>query len=288
LDRALVAGLLLELTLQGQPLPASPECRRRHLKARLAYSLATQLAGRISLDRFRTLIRRLEQWFPYYYPLLPLPPPEAESSPSPGRAGCLSVSAPRLPNLARPDLLQDWLQTAAGDILPSRPQGKFRSQGLQEFLQRSRGRWFRLKDLARFFHIDRKTAWEYVQKLQNAGLLVHNRGRSAAARYRLADDFLKIRLTALQARVVQALTGWSHALVETTIGWLTASAGEPFWEEPWPWSLPAGRRPELLDSLQTAGLLVVMGQSGRQRLLRLHQQWLQPRKGPDSSGPASH
>ncbi len=62
-----------------------------------------------------------------------------------------------------------------------------------------------MKELAQDFDIDGKTAWEYLQKLQQAGLLLHNGRRSAAVRYRLADAFLKVRLAALTRRVALAL-----------------------------------------------------------------------------------
>jgi hypothetical protein len=39
--------------------------------------------------------------------------------------------------------------------------------------------------------VGRKTAWEYVQKLLQAGLLVHNHGHSSAVRYRIAPRYLK-------------------------------------------------------------------------------------------------
>jgi len=53
------------------------------------------------------------------------------------------------------------------------------------------GAWFRLKDFQEFFRLDRKTAWEYVQKLAVAGLFCRNQARSAAVRYRLESRFLR-------------------------------------------------------------------------------------------------
>jgi hypothetical protein len=40
--------------------------------------------------------------------------------------------------------------------------------------------------------VDRKTAWEYVRKLLQAGILLHNQGHSSAVRYRVAPYLLSI------------------------------------------------------------------------------------------------
>ncbi len=154
--------------------------------------------------------------------------------------------------VVRRDRLREWLANAAGEILPRRPQRKIQPDRLEEFLLCTRGRWFRVKDLAQAFDIDRKTAWEYLQKFQDAGLLVHNRGRSAAVRYRLADDFLKVRMAAVQQQVAQALAGLPRPQAEQVTEWLTATAGEPFWEDRWPPRMGAGRREEIVSSLKAA------------------------------------
>ena len=122
--------------------------------------------------------------------------------------------------------------------------------------------------------IDRKTAWEYVQKLQEAGLLIHNQGRSAAVRYRLADHFLKVKLTALEQQVALALTGLPAAAAAQVAQGLAATAGESFWEEHWPISPAADRREEIITSLTKAGILEVVCQSGERRMLRLPRRWL--------------
>ncbi|MCX5893945.1 MAG: hypothetical protein NTW80_13450, partial [Deltaproteobacteria bacterium] len=66
LDRALVAGLLLEVFLETPAEPVDPDLRRRHLRSKLTFSLVTHLSGRITLDRFRHLMRRMEHWFHFY------------------------------------------------------------------------------------------------------------------------------------------------------------------------------------------------------------------------------
>lgn len=275
LERALVAGLLLEVVLEAPGLPDDPHSRRRLVKSRLTDSLVAHLAGRITLDRFRTLVHHLNQWFSFYYPLMPPLAPSPEERPTcVGQAGKPSLAAVQAPLLVRPDLLNEWFKQTGGGIFPRRPQRKFQPERLEEFLRRSQGRWFRVKDLAHYFDIDRKTAWEYLQKLQEAGLLVHNGGRSAAVRYRLADGFLKLELTALERRVAQTLTGLPRPLTEMLTEWLAATAGEPFWEDSWPARLAAGRREELIASLLNAAVLEVVCRSGRRELLRLQHQWL--------------
>jgi hypothetical protein len=268
LERAMVAGLMLEVILTEPGLPDEPRSRRRLLKSRLTASLVAHLAGRITLDRFRTLMHRLEQWFPLYYPLMPAaarPPAEQQTCP-PESAGA--------PGLVRLDLLKEWLEEAGSEILPRRPQRKIQPDRLQEFLRRAQGGWFRVLELAQHFDIDRKTAWEYVQKLQNGGLLLHNGGRSAAVRYRLADRFLKVRLTALESLLARTLSSLPRSQVERLAAWLAGTYGEPFWEEQWPARLAADRREEIIAALQGVEGLEVVYQVEGKRLLRLPRRWL--------------
>ena len=275
LERAMVAGLMLEVVLETTPWSGDPQDRRRFIKLRVRDSLVALLAGRITLDRFRALLHLLDQWFPFYYPLMPAPPPPEEPRPCPpgGGPGAASTSCQ---TLVRQRGLQEWLEKTGSKILPRRPQRKLHPQGLQDFLLRTRGRWFRVKELAQDFDIDGKTAWEYLQKLQQAGLLLHNGRRSAAVRYRLADSFLKVRLAALTRRVAPALApaGLSGSRIEQLVEWLAATAGEPFWEESWP-HISAARRPEIINHLKNAAVLEEVCQSDRQTLLRLRRQWLQ-------------
>ncbi len=276
LERAMLAGLMLEVILETTPWSGDPQDRRQFIKLRVRDSLVALLGGRITLDRFRALLHRLDQWFPFYYPLMPAPtPPPEKLRPSPpgGGPGAACTSSP---TLVRRRGLQEWLEKTGREILPLRPQRKLHAEGLQDFLQRTRGRWFRVKELAQDFDIDGKTAWEYLQKLQQAGLLLHNGRRSAAVRYRLADSFLKVRLAALERRVALALApaGLPGSRIEQLVEWLAATAGEPFWEESWP-HISAGRRQEIINHLKNAAVLEVVYQSDRQTLLRLRRQWLQ-------------
>ena len=214
LERAMVAGLMLDVILEVPGLPQESQTRRHFIKSKLTYSLVAQLAGRVTLDRFRHLMHHLEQWFQFYYPLMPpLPAPEVQQSCQRGSAQPPAVVSPPQ-DVVRRDRLHEWLANPGGEILPRRPQRKIQPDRLEEFLGRTQSSWFRVKDLARAFDIDRKTAWEYLQKFQDAGLLVHNRGRSAAVRYRLADRFLKVRVAALRRQVGQTLSGLAPQQME--------------------------------------------------------------------------
>jgi hypothetical protein len=64
LDRALVAGLMLEVILETAGSPADPQAYRHLVKIRLKDTLVTHLAGRVTLDRFHHLLRTLDHWFP--------------------------------------------------------------------------------------------------------------------------------------------------------------------------------------------------------------------------------
>jgi hypothetical protein len=183
LNRALVAGLMLEVILAQPALPEDPEGRRGQVKARLKAALVTRLAGHIPLNSFRDLAQNLDQWFDFFYPLLT---PQCSLSRTCGDRGTIfpGTSGQAL----REDLLLDCLEHMNG-LLPKRRHRKLDRPRLLVFLRRTGGGWFRLKDFEQFFHIDRKTAWEYIQKFLQAGLLDHNQGRSAAVRYRLTLRF---------------------------------------------------------------------------------------------------
>jgi hypothetical protein len=273
LDRALVAGLLLEISLETTAVPVNPEIRQRAIKSRLTYAMVRHLAGRVTLDRFRTLVHRLHVWFPFYYPLMPpLPKLNDEQEPL---ARIAAPPRPRPVSLVRQARLKEWLERAARQILPKRPQSKLQAERLEDFCRLSQYSWFRVKDFAQYFRIDRKTAWEYTQKLQEAGLLLHNQRRSAAARYRLADRFLKIKLTALEKEVALALTNLPISAAAEVAQALAATAGEPFWGEHWPVSSAASHREKITALLNQAGILEVVCHAGKRRMWRLSHCWLQ-------------
>ncbi len=187
LNRALVAGLMLEVILNQPrlPEPEDPKERRRQVKSRLKTTLVSRLAGHIPLSAFRDLAQNLDQWFDFFYPLI-TPRCSLAMTCRNLRDNHHLVSQ----NPLREDLLKECLAQLNG-LLPTRRHRKIDREKLLAFLRHSGGEWFRLKDFEQFFHIDRKTAWEYIQKLLQADLLSHNQGRSAAVRYRLAPRFLE-------------------------------------------------------------------------------------------------
>jgi hypothetical protein len=184
LGRALVAGLILEVVLDAASLPVEPRSRRRQVKSRLKDTLVSRLAGHIPLSSFLNLVQKVDLWFDTYYPLI-TPGDHTDTAPSPVH----TEPAPWAGGLAE-DLLSPFLDSLS-PLLPQRRHRKLSRAGLLEFLRHTGGKWFRLRDFQEFFHLDRKTAWEYVQKLSVAGLFRRNEGRSAAVRYRLDAKFLQ-------------------------------------------------------------------------------------------------
>ena len=273
LDRALVAGVMLDAVLHTPDLLSEPQARRRQVKGRLQDLLVAYLAGRVTLDRFRTLMSHLDRWFALYYPLLPPAGPlEAKVAPDP------PCPSPWKRQALRDDLLEHWLHGHRG-ILPRRRHRKFHEDKLRAFLNDTQGGWFRLKDFQQHFDLDRKTAWEYLQKLRQAGLLDHNRGRATAVRYCLAPQFLVIQAHRLRPRLAQALAHLPRELTARVADWLLATAGEAFWEKEMAQSLPGNHLPKIIEDLKAANLLEEVGQWGPNRLLRLPGPWLKEADG---------
>lgn len=184
LNRALVTGLVLEVMLDNPRLAEESGPHGRRLKACLKTSLAAQLAGHISLATFHSLAQGLDQWFEVIFLML-------------ANAGLAGAAAAPVPSMAagdisplRVDLLRECLEGAPG-LLPHRRHRKLDPEKLVQFLEDTGGGWFRLRDFEGHFHVDRKTAWEYVHKLLQAGILVHNQGHSSAVRYQVAPRFLQ-------------------------------------------------------------------------------------------------
>ncbi len=278
LDRALVTGLMLEVILETSSGAVDPQTLPRLVKARLKDSLVVNLAGRVTLARFRHLLHKVDLWFPLYYPLAapagsikPLPSAAARVEATPA----LPPAPPAPPEVLREDRLRAWLREEARDLLPRRSHRKLSRGRLWEFLSHTRGGWFRLKDFERHFGVDRKTAWEYLRKLLHAGLLRHNRKHSAAVRYALAAHFLLVRAEALESRIAVALADLSPKLAEEVSAWLLATGGQAFWEKDWHGRLEPHRCRQLLDRLQDAGLLAELCQAGDDRMLQLAPPWLQ-------------
>ena len=277
LDRALVTGLMLEVILETSSVPMDPQTLRHLVKTRLKDSLAVNLAGRVTLDRFRRLLSQVDVWFPLYYPLTTAGSPKA---PAPAAARLQAAPGPAAADLParrvlQMDRLRAWLQDEGRDLLPHRPHRKLNQDRLWEFIGRTQGGWFRLIDFTRHLGVDRKTAWEYLQKFLHAGLLRHNRGRSAAVRYALETRFLVVRAEALEPEIRKALSGLPPDLVGQVSDWLIATGGESFWEKEWQGRLDPPRRRQLITRLLAAGLLKEVCQVGESRKLQIAPRWVE-------------
>lgn len=263
LDRALVTGLMLEVILETSALKKDPAIHRTLVKARLKNLIVTHLAGRVTLKRFHSLLREIDHCFPQYYQLIAsgslparasaTPPPQAVAAPPPAPAG---------PQMLREDRLQNWLEHEIRKLLPQRPHRKLGPKRLLEFLLGTRGGWFKLKDFERYFEVDRKTAWEYLQKFLSAGLLCHNHRRSAAVRYALAARFLVVLAETLKPKVREALPELPQGQADRVCDWLAATSGEPFPETAWHCHLEPAQCRDLIGTLQAAGLLKELGPHG--------------------------
>jgi len=274
LDRALVTGLMLEVILETSSLPVDPQTLGDLVKIRLKDSLAVNLAGRVTLDRFRRLLSQVDIWFPLYYPLT-----TAGASKAPAALRVQAVPAPRPTaspsrRVLRMDRLKIWLQEEGRGLLPHRPHRKFNQDKLWEFLSLTQGGWFRLLDFTRHFGADRKTAWEYLRKFLYAGLLRHNRARSAAVRYALETRFLVVRADNLEPKVEAALSGLPPNLAVQVSTWLIATGGEAFGENEWHGRLEPYRCQQLISRLKSTGVLEEVCRVGEGRMLRIGRGWL--------------
>lgn len=283
LDRALVAGLLLDTMLDGPGAPEDARSQPLAVKARLQRNLVTHLAGRVTLDHFRTLIRNLDRWFPHYYPLVSPALAGSEARGAAGEAPFRSEAAPLGGARAlREEALKNWLSSRVQELLPHRPHRKLHPDKLRDFLRRTQGRWFRVKDFQSHFQVDRKTAWEYLQKLLAAQLLDHNQERSAAVRYCLADPFLVVRAGALRQKAAEVRGDLPLALARAVADWLITTGGEPFWEDQWRGGHHGAQRQQILVRLKAAGVLRVVVQRGSSRMLQLARHWLKDDAGKES------
>ena len=75
--------------------------------------------------------------------------------------------------------------------LPLEPTGrrKLSAADLYDFLRRNGGEWFRLLDFETHLGVNKKTAWSYLNQLQQAGILKHNGERANKVRYILTEAY---------------------------------------------------------------------------------------------------
>ncbi len=276
LNRALVTGLMMEVILETS-IQTDPQVHRNLVKSRLKNILVTHLAGRVTLDRFRNLLLQVDHCFPRYYPLIA---PGSPQGPVPIAGRTTTISPPSAPappahRVLREEALKAWLESEIRKLLPQRSHRKLGIKRLLDFLQRTQGSWFRLKDFEQHFGVDRKTAWEYLQKFLSAGLLRHNQERSAAVRYALATRFLVVRADALEPKVIEALPNLTQRQADQVCDWLVATGGEPFGEAEWHVHLKGSRCRQLIVTLQASGLLEEVRPVGLSQMFQLPHHFLQ-------------
>jgi hypothetical protein len=245
------------------------------VKNRLKTEMATHLAGLVTLKCFRRLLKEVDYAFPRYYSLIT--PGSSEAPPAGLSPTATPLAAPAAPGhqVLRQDALKDWLKEEVHDLLPQRSHRKLSAGRLLDFLQNTRGGWFRLKDFEQHFGVDRKTAWEYLQKFLAAGLLCHNHRRSAAVRYALATRFLVVRVDALRTKVREALPELPLEQADQVCDWLAATGGEPFAEADWQFRFkPSGCR-QIITLLTAPGLLEEVNLAGLGQMYKLARRWLQ-------------
>ncbi|MDD3580361.1 MAG: hypothetical protein PHW74_04980 [Desulfobacca sp.] len=290
LDRALVAGLLLEVILETPTLPNNIQTRQQLIRSRLKNYLVQNLAGKVTLERFRTLTRRLEQWFEFYYPLLssdfnhPQPAYQVNEPAVEYHLETKKSLTPLPDQVFWDELLDRWLETLRPS-LPHRSHRKLSLEKLKEFLQRSAGGWFRLREFEKFFGLDRKTAWDYLHQFLETGLLCHNRKKSAAVRYCVAPQVLKVEADILRLALMLVLPDLEEGALDLIGDLLIATGGEPFCPEDWEKYWPPGQLANIYAKLIAHKILVTeIGPSGK-RQLRLRHRWLQTQTEIDTTGP---
>lgn len=290
LDRALVAGMILEVILDTPEFPVNLQEKQELIKSRIKNYLVRHLAGQITLDRFRTLTQCLDNWFDFYYPLL-----ASESG-----SGCLTYQVqeprgsyllkesgtpwspsmteqpPSLPihNIFLDELLTCWLESLRPN-LPQRPHRKLSLKKLEEFLRQTSGAWFRLRDFERFFQVDRKTAWDYLQQFLEVGLLCHNRKRSAAVRYCLHPGVLRVEADTLRLALSIILPDLPEGEVEQLGDMLISTGGESFRLAEWEKHYLPEQLQHLISRLIAHEVLALQTMPSGAQLYHLRRRWLQ-------------
>jgi hypothetical protein len=179
LDTTLVAGMFFKVLVAAERLPASTPERISFVRKEAKNYLVSHLAGQISLSQFFRLLNLIDENVRQYFQGLggnwlaaaPLPQAETfETAPEPVRGEALGQALGALP-------------------LPRTGRGKLTLESLDQFLQATQGRWFRLLDLEDRFRVNKKTAWGCLNLLLRAGILEHNGEKANRVRYILAERF---------------------------------------------------------------------------------------------------
>jgi hypothetical protein len=181
LDTTLVAGMFFKVLVAAEHLPASTPERISFVRKEAKNYLVSHLAGQISLSQFFRLLNLIDENVRQYFQGL----------------GGDWLTAPHLPRAetfktaAAPEPVRgEALGQALGALsLPRTGRGKLTLQSLDQFLQATQGRWFRLLDLEAHFGVNKKTAWGCLNQLLKADILEHNGEKANRVRYILAKRF---------------------------------------------------------------------------------------------------
>ena len=121
---------MLEVILETSSLPVDPKILRRLVKTRLKDSLAVNLAGRITLDRFRRLVSQVDIWFPLYYPLTTAGSMHTLAATPVQAIPTLAAATTPSRSVLQVDRFTAWLQEEGRGLMPHRPHRKFNPDNL--------------------------------------------------------------------------------------------------------------------------------------------------------------
>jgi len=180
LDTTLVAGMFFQVLVEAEQLPANTLERVSYVRKQAKNYLVNRLAGQISLTQFFRLLNLIDQYVQNYFSNLRgawiRPPIEALSQAAPFPAtGAIDTESLR--------------QALAHFPRESTGRRKLNRERLLKFLLDTGGGWFKLLDFENFFQVNKKTAWAYLNRLLEEGVLTHNGEKANKVRYTLNSRF---------------------------------------------------------------------------------------------------
>jgi class 3 adenylate cyclase/tetratricopeptide (TPR) repeat protein len=175
IDTTLVAGMFSQVIMEANNLPATRPERVSLVRKKAKYYLVNQLAGQITLSQFYRLLNIIEEKVGTYFEHLERTEPKLGSQDEP-------LVLPPSDSVRSEELRQ----SLARIDLPQKGRRKLSPETLWDFLQNTRGQWFRLLDFETQFGMNKKTAWNYLTLLHQEGILEHNGEKANRVRYVLA------------------------------------------------------------------------------------------------------
>ncbi len=180
LDTTLVAGMFFQVLVEAEQLPVNIPERVSYVRKQVKNYLVNRLAGQISLSRFFRLLNLIDEQVQDYFARL-----RGAWISSPSELTLQTRSSP-----ASSVIKTESLRQALSHFpLESTGRRKLTRQKLLEFLLNTGGDWFKLLDFEAFFRVNKKTAWAYLNRLLEEGILVHNGEKANKVRYMVASRF---------------------------------------------------------------------------------------------------